>query len=459
MQNSEQVPFTPAPSLEPEVQDKLRDLTSQSWNLELIISGAALYATLSLPELLDEGFTYYRYNLIRDTNSLHEIIPAEIVGLMKGVCYLLFGAFLVNFVMRAFWIALVGLLAVYPAGIQYDKVYRLSRYAQQRLVSQMGTLPDYIVRLDRRCNVIFAIAFGLALLFIAISTTFILFIVIESGLQIVLPEHWYEQVRIWGGIVAATLFYGFLIFVLIVNLPRFRDDPRFAPIAFRLSESMYIIFLGLYRPVQYIMYTFFSNHAHSTLKKRLVLLYVSIFVFALVVMVGQVFQTLRVSDVFDSRSFMSTRDPARTINTNAYDNLRDPAELIDKASMQADVIREPYIRLFISYPKSLDAELTKRFKEPKWPDSLSRKTLREKKAAWYLKSLEAYFGVYLNDSLYTSPDFMFTQRADNGQRGLTTVLVTNGLKTGRNMLRITAPDSANKPQPYYQLPFWYVPEN
>ncbi|CAN5402345.1 hypothetical protein BH09BAC4_BH09BAC4_48630 [soil metagenome] len=47
-----QVPATNEPLL-PEQEEKLRELTTQSWNLELVISGAALFAVLQLPDLLD----------------------------------------------------------------------------------------------------------------------------------------------------------------------------------------------------------------------------------------------------------------------------------------------------------------------------------------------------------------------------------------------------------------------
>ena len=116
-----------APPAEADAQAQLRELTSQSWNLELRISGAALFATLSLPDLLDSTLAYYRYNLMADTDYMHDIIPTQVLGLIKGVSYVLFGAFLANFVMRAFWIGLIGLLAVYPDGIRYEQIHNLSQ--------------------------------------------------------------------------------------------------------------------------------------------------------------------------------------------------------------------------------------------------------------------------------------------------------------------------------------------
>ncbi len=63
------------PTLSPEQHDKLRELTAQSWNLELVISGAALFAILQLPDLLDQAFDYLQYNFISHTNGIQGLLP------------------------------------------------------------------------------------------------------------------------------------------------------------------------------------------------------------------------------------------------------------------------------------------------------------------------------------------------------------------------------------------------
>lgn len=441
-----------------EAPAQLTELTNQSWNLELLISGAALFATLNLPDLLDSALTYYRYNLMTDTDYVHEVVPAQVIGLVKGVSYFLFGAFLAHFVMRAFWVGLLGLLAVYPTGIRYDQIHNLSQYARQRFAREMGSLPSYIIRLDQRCNVIFALSFSLVLLLLSVAAIYGLFVLVETVLQLLLPDHLYQIVREGVSWLFGIGFFGLGLTISILNLPRFRDNPRVAPIVFRLSQIMSWLSLGLYRPMLYIAYTFYSQIPRQVLKWRLVWFFAIMGVTELLFMSVQLLQTMGASEVIGTRSFITMRVPTRVADANAFDNLRTADQLIDNASIQADVIREPYVRLFVSYPKVLDAELAKRFKKPVWPDSLSRKERREKLAAWYLQTFEAYFGVYINDSLYHSPGFLFTQRSDNGQPGLTTVLMTNNLKSGRNTLKITVPDSADKPKPYCQIPFWYVPE-
>ncbi|QMW04513.1 hypothetical protein [Spirosoma foliorum] len=449
---------TPTPATK-EAQDKLIELTNQSWNLELVISGAALFATLSLPEFLDSVLVYYRYNLMTDTDYIHDGVPSQVMGLIKGVSYSLFGAFLAHFIMRAFWVGLLGLLAVYPDGIRYDHIYNLSQYAREKLAKEMGPLPDYIIRLDKRCNVIFALAFSMALFLLGIAIVYGLFLLTETALQLLIPEHLYKPVREVVSWVFAIGFIGIGITVSVLNRPKFRDNPRFAPIVFQLNQVFSVLFMGLYKPLLYIVYTFYSQIPQPVLKRRLVWSF-GIFMLAELLFISvQLLKTEGATELLDSRSYITLRAPNQKVDANSFDNLRTPDELIDQASIQSDVIREPYVRLFMSYPKSLDVELAKRFREPKWPDSLSRKVRREKRAIWYLKSFETYFGVYLNDSLYRSPDFLFTKRADNGQQGLTTVLLTANLKPGRNTLKVMVPDSANKPTAYCQIPFWYVPEN
>lgn len=444
-------------SAETDARNNLRELTSQSWNLELVISGAALFATLSLASSLDDALAYYRYNLMPDQSIFHDILPVQIVSLCKATCYILFGAFLINFIMRAFWVALVGLLAAYPSGIRYDQIALLSHYARERMARRLGLLDDYVIRLDRRCNVVFALASVIAIVFIFVALSYILLVLLTTTLQIALPPTTYATVLHLFRYVAWALLILYGLLIIVGALPAMRDHPRVAPISFHTANGAYWLMPGVGRAVQYIMYTFMSNLSGKMLYQRIAAIFV---VFILIEIVTMFVDISRVKGLqLDSRSFMSLNAPSSVIEQDAYDNLRPETALTERAAIQADVIREPYVKLFIAYPKLLDEDLNKRFKEPAWPDSLKGQSRRERRAAWRLNALNKYFGVSLNDSLYQSPGFLFIQRADNGQRGLTTVLLTNNLKTGRNMLTVTIPDPSNKPQTYCQIPFWYVPEN
>ncbi|MBC7572049.1 MAG: hypothetical protein H7319_20330 [Spirosoma sp.] len=436
---------------------RLRELTSQSWNLELVISGAALFATLSLAGSLDEALTYYRYNLMPDEAYFHDILPVQIVSLCKVACYVLFGAFLANFVMRAFWVSLVGLLAAFPGGIRYNEIAMLSKYGQERQAQRLGSLDGYIIRLDQRCNVIFALASVMAIIFLIVALSYVLLVMVATLLQWYVPPNLYGTVMLVLRYVLLALLGFYMLISLSAAIPALRDHPRLAPLVFRASTAPYLLMPGIGRPVQYIIYTFFSNVPRKTLYKRFGVIMIFFILIELVVMFIDV-SRIKGLDVFDNRAFMSLNAARYVVNDADYDNLRPAPELADLASIQADVIREPYLRLFVAYPKQLDEDLLKLNREPVWPDTLTRQQRRERRAAWRLNAISQYFGVYINDSLYRKPDFLFTERTENQQRGLTAILLPGNLLTGKNTLRLTIPDSTSKPKTYTEIPFWYIPE-
>ena len=76
--------------------------------------------------------------------------------------------------MRAFWVGLVGLLAVYRTGVHYERIPFSTPYAQRRMTTDLGPLDRYILRLDQRCNIVFAVAFMFVIFLIVVALTYLL---------------------------------------------------------------------------------------------------------------------------------------------------------------------------------------------------------------------------------------------------------------------------------------------
>lgn len=91
----------------------LRALTEKSWNLELVISGAAIFLANYLPAAADDMLRYYLENLVMDEDFKKISLPLLVYSFMKVVAWLLILTFVVHFVMRAFWAGVVGLHTVY----------------------------------------------------------------------------------------------------------------------------------------------------------------------------------------------------------------------------------------------------------------------------------------------------------------------------------------------------------
>lgn len=254
----------------------------------------------------------------------------------------------------------VGMHAVYPTGVHYDRIPFSTPYAQKRMSEDLGPLDAYILRLDQRCNIVFAVAFMFVFLLVFIAFAYLQILLVYSFLR---PNISAEAVAILKLIGLAIL----AIYLLI------RHDSLF-------------------------------------------------------------------------------------MNSTSYDDKRAENEYVGGASIQSDVISEPFIRLYIAYPKALDTLLTRLAKTPARIDTLPRLEKRRQLAIWSTQQIGRLMRITVNDSLYSRPDLLFTQRGQLEQRGWQTVLIPTNLRTGKNTIQVgIQADSLSKPEDIITIPFWYVP--
>ena len=138
--------------------DWMQEVASRSFEPELLISGAAIYLTSNVPSLIEWSFDYYTQNLLSDVDALDAALPLLIYGFLKSNAYILIFTFLIHFIMRAFWVGMIGLISVYPDDIQYDKIKNFDAYFKSFFKEKLGKTEDFIIRLDKRCSVIFSSA-------------------------------------------------------------------------------------------------------------------------------------------------------------------------------------------------------------------------------------------------------------------------------------------------------------
>jgi hypothetical protein len=226
-----------------------------------------------------------------------------------------------------------------------------------------------------------------------------------------------------------------------------------------LASLNRLILWGLYRPVNFILNTFYSH-----VPPRKLVQYVMLMTgFFIVLLFGQL--VYDISHTEGSRLSLSARhlnvgaSDGAFIDPAVYDDQRGAEQLIGKASIQSDVIREPFIRLFIAYPKTLDTLLTSITSQPKWPGRTTKKEKQELFAKWSLEQLNKVVQVRVNDSLYVRPDLLLTRRGPEQQVGWQTVLFPSNLKRGKNQLRIALGGTRlAKEKRLISIPFWYMPE-
>lgn len=448
--------------MENSTQDKsnwLQELSSQSWNLELLVSGVAIFSTSFLPDLIEQAIAYYFENYQAGNELITNIVlPTLAFSFAKASAYLLIITFFVHFILRAFWIAMLGLRAVFPQGINYDNIPNTNSELKETYKKKFGTLDGFLVRLDKICSQIFSIAFILVLFSVMLTVLYLLSFLFNVVLKTYKPELYTNVSYILGITLIIFIVLGLLI-TFLASKEKYRENPIISKLLKVYISSSTWMYVGMYKPIQYINFVFASNLPRKKYYLSTSILMITMFVFAFSIYIQKLLQHNE-TPFFESRNFYSSGSSDYRLKSNYYDNQRLGEENVWEASIQADVIQEPFIKLFINYNKVLDANLAKICKEPKMPENLKKFEKRLLKDKANLECLGQYFQIALNDSTLQQVEFFYDQHGVAQTKGLTTYLSSEKCKIGRNTLYIKTLETDSLPKKvwtkYISIPFWYA---
>lgn len=148
----------PPPPVFPETSP--HEPVARPWELELLISGAVVFSLLQMPSFVD-GWMARTLPHLGET-SLQWLFV--IFAYVKLILYTLISCFVLHLAMRAYWVGLIGLEAVFPHGVRWEdssygpvmtEVYR----------EKIGRLQPRIDAADRFCSILFPLAFTVVMLF------------------------------------------------------------------------------------------------------------------------------------------------------------------------------------------------------------------------------------------------------------------------------------------------------
>lgn len=224
----------------------LERLQQESWQLELIISGFALFGVYSSRGMISDLGIY-----MDNHSALRFVLILVSVG-----WNIFFFNLLVHVILRSLWIGAIGLRYV-SGEIEYDEL-GYSEIFTRYLERKVGDYDDYIERLEKYCSVLFSYTFLLFLLFMSI-----LLFILGFGLPVVIGQ-WLglsEQNRnffmaIWA---FPYLLFGMIVFIDFITLGKIKKskDPSVAKLympIYRLYSTITLSFL--YRP---LLYNFLDN--------------------------------------------------------------------------------------------------------------------------------------------------------------------------------------------------------
>lgn len=408
-----------------EIPKWLKELQENSWELELLISGGAIF---SLFQLSDWYLSWI--DSIKITNSF----PGTALLLMAGMIIIktLTLGFSSHLIMRAFWLALVCVNYVFPEGINIEKLTFKKPYKTD--LEDKSDLRNQIVFVDRICGTI---------IYLTILSAFVTF----------------------GFLIGFFPILGYIVFMESVSVPAFIDD-IISPVLLFSYLLYFADFLlgGLLRKIKYVSYLtfpFFIVYDYFTLRfvyknslylftsslKRSYIVLSSLFFFSVVFSFSylSIYRIMHWPNVFDKRDYKWQMADNNYINYSFYKN-----ELGDgqyrSVLIPSKIIKDNFLEVFIRYEKRSDYLIERLNK----PDSL--------------RFFSDAVTVAIDDSVYANLEWFPTWNQTIENIGITAMIPIKELENGKHVLRVGCSDEVNWPEEIEEhdlckrattiIPFW-----
>ncbi|MBE9488773.1 MAG: hypothetical protein IMY67_00645, partial [Bacteroidetes bacterium] len=424
----------------------LQKLQEESWQLELLISGFAIFGLITVFPFIKDSV-----NEAENSQQIYKFV-ISLVALLS--CSILIFNLLSHVLLRGLWIGALGLRYV-SGDIDYDSLNYSQKFTKY-LKKKVGSFDKYIGTLENYCSVIFAISF--LLIFYVLAITFTMLAITLIATQLLdndgLPNWLSKGVGI--SLIVFIVFGMFFTLIDFITLGFLKKKKWISRIYFPVYWVFSFITLSfLYRP---LVYNFLDNKFGKRLSFALVPFYILI--------------ALATSLKYNVSNYLGsdmTSNEYVANNNNYEDLLNEKNGFIDNVAIQSKVISDNYIKVFVLFSENIedyifnynpklepeedsrglssDITFGNNFQSSRKRDSLRRA---------YLKTFNDIYSVKI-DTIKYNTDFIITKSA-KGKLGFETYVSTKTLAEGKHLLkvsrlRIRKADTTN--WNVSKIPFWY----
>ena len=434
---------------------KLLDkLQTESWQLELIISGFAIYGLFSAIEPLEVEF-------LTSVKNNQTIYTAMLQALTSGT-YILMGSLLIHVVLRGLWIGTLGLRYV-SGEIDYARLGYVPKFTDY-LKKKVGSFDRYISRLENVCSTVFALAFLMVFYFLSYFLILMFFAIVAFTIN---------NIGLFSDDTAGTItaIFSITYFVLIlifffdfISMGGLKRDRWTAKYYFPIYKFLGVITLAfLYRP---LVYNFLDQRKARWVATFILPAYLIVLLFLQIY--GVVNSNYQIEGQLTSSYFTS--------KYNYEDELTEKTDFVQFVSLPSKVIDKPYMRVYVGFNKFIEDAILEhdsilRPKEDRRGYSfktttglsfnglninLSRKYLMVKKnQTRYIKVLDELYKLKI-DTTFFEKEFVMTNDV-NKRFGFETFLNLKGLEDGKHLLYLIGPDPREDKEidTLITIPFWY----
>ena len=425
-----------------DIPDPILERSARTWEVELLISSVAVFAMVQLPGWLDERM----FALEPRVGDEWRMVLLLSYLYAKSAAVVLAITFAMHLLMRAQWIALVGMHSVYPHGIRLD---RLRMGPIQRAIEEArpDSTADAIERADNRASVVFAIGVTVAMIIAAVCISFCGALLLATLLTQALG--WKVDPLNMMVAVFAIVIVPFAVASGFDHLMGARLRPGGLAHRALAATLRFYTRIGMGRRNNYVISILTSNGG----ERKMMAVVIGVMVVALLgVSTGYV--AMRTGRMIGSYG-QFPRSDALGVDPAHYDDQRNPGRDGTKPYLQSAVVIGPYLRLVVPYRPNRDESAMRN-------DCAHDRLKDDALAAARLACLQSLHGVLL-DGVPVEPRFEIASDPRTDRPALLAMIDVRALAPGRHELRIARPpraarngrDSESDQDPGFdRIPFW-----
>lgn len=423
--------------------------TTPTWEMELLLSGATVFALWQIAGAMAPFAAYLLPRLAPQFASIGGVIY---IYLASGV--IMIGlAFVIHLILRAYWVAMVGMHSVFPEGLRLDRL-RGGPLMRETLLARWQDMDAAIERADNRATVVFGLGIGVASVLIPITLAVLAVYLLVAGVCSALGD---VDSASWAfPIVTLALMLPYFVVVFIDRRFGERLDPKGWSYRACLKVFAFFSYLGMGREANPLVTLYSSNVGERRGTVVVMAVMLSTLLIATVTLMGER-QQLGIG------SYAAFPEPYRgmpgTVDGRHYASMqeRDSDPLLPY--LPDPVVGGDYLRLVVPYVPRLHARDLERC-GGRGGDLDDRQAEAQRRSS-LLDCFGKRFTVTMDgQTVPVGPDWYTDPRRN--VRGLLFMVPAKELAPGRHELVVTAkdPDPADgseddetRPLPDV-LPFW-----
>ncbi|PWJ42890.1 hypothetical protein [Sediminitomix flava] len=420
------------PSTRQKLPKWLVNIQYNSWEPELFISGGAIFTLLQIPQWLNQQSILIK----QQTGFIESILIAHF--LLVAINGLTLG-FALHIIMRGFWIGMVCLSYVYPQGANIAKMKFAENFENH--LEKEPDIVSFVDRLEQICSLVFAFSFIFFLVIIGALVTAMV-IIPHSALEAQIGAQLFMGLRVLSGF---GMLLAFIYMLDFLTLGWIKKQKHLA----RLYYPIYMVFSILTLAFAYrsAYYTFITNT-----KPYKAYLTFAVFIISSFLMTAALSPVAKKEN--EDRLLLSYSNGSEELHLDCYENLRDHSELIQRATIQSDIIAEDYIKLFVVHHKIMERAIGE-----KWIAENVGETMDK------IEFMKKLYEVTLDGKLQQNIKWRFFEHPQTQERGIIAYIHIKDVDAGEHRINVNLCQQIKLDQKiledyginmgmYAAIPFW-----